>query len=192
MAEEKQYDILTTMHGSFKTTFTKKHLARKPWQPENPKHIKSNIPGTIVKVCVTEGQEVKAGDILLVFKAMKMNSNIRAAQDGKVKKIDVKEGDYHYDESDQCYPWIRVYCEGNLACGLDDWEIIRVEPYSKKRAPPNSLSDALVPFIPYDQLDKVATEFLKDHYKDALKVTPYGQPPVMVDPLVLAHLSCKT
>ena len=93
MAEEKQYDILTTMHGSFKTTFTKKHLARKPWQPENPKHIKSNIPGTSVKVCVTEGQEVKAGDILLVFKAIKMNSNIRAAQDGKVKKIDVKEGD---------------------------------------------------------------------------------------------------
>lgn len=93
MAEEKQYDILTTMHGSFKTTFTKKHLARKPWQPENPKHIKSNIPGTIVKICVAEGQEVKAGDILLVFKAMKMNSNIRAAQDGKVKKIDVKEGD---------------------------------------------------------------------------------------------------
>ena len=93
MAEEKQYDILTTMHGSFKTTFTKKHLASKPWQPENPKHIKSNIPGTFVKVCVTEGQEVKAGDILLVFKAMKMNSNIRAAQDGKVKKIDVKEGD---------------------------------------------------------------------------------------------------
>ena len=36
MAEEKQYDILTTMHGSFKTTFTKKHLARKPWQPEIP------------------------------------------------------------------------------------------------------------------------------------------------------------
>ena len=93
MAEEKQYDILTTMHGSFKTTFTKKHLARKPWQPENPKHIKSNIPGTIVKICVAEGQEVKAGDILLVFKAMKMNSNIRAAQDGKVKKSDVKEGD---------------------------------------------------------------------------------------------------
>ena len=93
MAEEKQYDILTTMLGSFKTTFTKKHLARKPWQPENPKHIKSNIPGTIVKICVAEGQEVKAGDILLVFKAMKMNSNIRAAQDGKVKKIDVKEGD---------------------------------------------------------------------------------------------------
>ena len=72
---EKQYDILETMHGCFQTTFSKKHLARKPWEPENPNHIKSNIPGTIV------------------FKAMKMNNNIRAAKDGKVLKIDVKEGD---------------------------------------------------------------------------------------------------
>lgn len=105
---------------------------------------------------------------------------------GMQLEIDVKEGDYHYDESDQCYPWIRIYCEGDLSCGLDDWEIIRVEPYSKKSAPPNSLSDALVPYIPYDQLDKVATEFLKEHYPAALKVTPYGQPPVSVDPLALA------
>ena len=51
---------------------------------------------------------------------------------GMQLEIDVKEGDYYYDESDQCYPWIRVYCEGDLACGLDDWEIIRVEPYSKR------------------------------------------------------------
>jgi acetyl/propionyl-CoA carboxylase alpha subunit len=46
-----------------------------------------------VEVCVKEGQQVKAGDILIVFKAMKMNNNIRAAKDGKVLKIDVKEGD---------------------------------------------------------------------------------------------------
>ena len=90
---EKQYDILETMHGCFQTTFSKKHLARKPWEPENPNHIKSNIPGTIVEVCVKEGQQVKAGDILIVFKAMKMNNNIRAALAGKVLKIDVKEGD---------------------------------------------------------------------------------------------------
>lgn len=101
-------------------------------------------------------------------------------------EIDVKEGDCHYDESNQCYPWIRIYCEGDLSCGLDDWEIIRVEPYSNKSAQPNSLSDALVLYIPYDQLDKVATEFLKEHYPTALKVTPYGQPPVSVDPLALA------
>ena len=41
---EKQYDILETMHGCFQTTFSKKHLARKPWEPENANDIKSNIP----------------------------------------------------------------------------------------------------------------------------------------------------
>ena len=81
--EKNHYDTLETMHGTFQTTLTKKHLARKPWEPENPKHIKSSIPGTVVKV----------GDLLIVFKAMKMNNNIKATFAGKVKKIDVKEGD---------------------------------------------------------------------------------------------------
>lgn len=48
-------------------------------------------------------------------------------------ELDVKEGDYHYDECDQCYPWIRLYCEGDLSCGLDDWEIVRVEPRTVRR-----------------------------------------------------------
>ena len=102
-------------------------------------------------------------------------------------ELGVKEGDYHYDECDQCYPWIRIYCEGDLSCGLDDWEIIRIEPYSKKSAPPNSMSDALVPYIPYEQLDKVATEFLREYFPAALKITPYGKPPVCVDPVKLAE-----
>lgn len=91
--EKKHYDTLETMHGTFRTTLTKKHLERKPWQPENPKHIKSSIPGTIVEVCVKEGQKVEAGDMLVVFKAMKMHNNIRSPFAGTVKKVDVKEGD---------------------------------------------------------------------------------------------------
>ena len=91
--EKKHYDTLETMHGTFQTTLTKKHLERKPWQPENPKHIKSSIPGTIVEVCVKEGQKVEAGDMLVVFKAMKMHNNIRATFAGTVKKVEVKEGD---------------------------------------------------------------------------------------------------
>lgn len=102
-------------------------------------------------------------------------------------EIEVHEGNYHYDETDTCYPWIRVYCEGDLSCGLEDWLIKKIKPFSKKRAPVNSLSDALVPFIPYDLLDTVATEFLKAYYPEALKVTSYGQPPVSVDPIVLAE-----
>lgn len=97
-------------------------------------------------------------------------------------ELEIQEGDYHYDEYDQCCPWIRVYCEGDLSCGLDDWKIDRIEPYDKKYAVPNSLSDALVPIIPYDQLDKAAAEFLRKFYPAALKITSYGQPPLAVDP----------
>lgn len=93
MEKKTHYDTLETMHGTFQITLTKKYLARKPWVPNNPKHIKSSIPGTIVKICVAEGQEVKAGDLLVVFRAMKMNNNIKAPFAGKIKKIDVKEGD---------------------------------------------------------------------------------------------------
>lgn len=110
-----------------------------------------------------------------------------AFETGLELELDVKEGDYHYDESDQCYPWIRIYCEGDLSCGLNDWEIKRIEPYSQKNAPANSLSDALVPYIPYDQLDKVATDFLREYYPQALKTTPYGQSPVAVAPVELAR-----
>ncbi len=91
--EEKKYDIVSTKHGDFKTTLNKKQLMRKPWQPANPKELKSFIPGTVVEICVKEGQSVKASDMLMVYKAMKMNNNIKADKDGVIKKIYVKEGD---------------------------------------------------------------------------------------------------
>ena len=30
-------------------------------------------------------------------------------------ELTVKEGDYHYDNYDQCYPWVRISCEGDLS-----------------------------------------------------------------------------
>ena len=101
-------------------------------------------------------------------------------------ELEVNIQDYHYDEDDQCYPWIRIYCEGDLACELDDWRIIKIEPYSKKNVPANSLSDALVPIIPYNQLDDAATKFLRENYPQALKITETGQPPISVDPVEVA------
>ena len=101
-------------------------------------------------------------------------------------ELTVKEGDYHYDNYDQCYPWIRVSCEGDLSDGLSTWTITHIAPYNKKSAPQNSLSDALVPYIPYDRLEAEAKAFLQEYYPEALRITPYGQPPVVVDPAVLA------
>ncbi len=54
--------------------------------------IKAPLPGTITQICVEIGQEVKAGDTLVVLEAMKMANNIEAETDGKVTAICVKTG----------------------------------------------------------------------------------------------------
>ena len=50
------------------------------------------MPGTIIDIKVTEGQAVKAGDILLILEAMKMENEIVAPSDGKVVKIHTSKG----------------------------------------------------------------------------------------------------
>lgn len=40
--------------------------------------VKAPLPGTITQICVEVGQEVKAGDTLVVLEAMKMANNIEA------------------------------------------------------------------------------------------------------------------
>jgi propionyl-CoA carboxylase alpha chain len=45
------------------------------------------MPGLVVSIAVTEGQEVKAGETLAVVEAMKMQNVLRAERDGVVKKI---------------------------------------------------------------------------------------------------------
>jgi len=49
------------------------------------------MPGLILRMMVEEGQEVKKGDSLCVLEAMKMENVLKAAGDGVVKKIVVKE-----------------------------------------------------------------------------------------------------
>ena len=54
--------------------------------------VKAPLPGTIIEIRVEVGQEVKAGDTLVVLEAMKMSNNIEAEKDGKVTAICVKPG----------------------------------------------------------------------------------------------------
>lgn len=56
------------------------------------KIIKSPMPGNVVKINVKEGDKVKKGDILVIVEAMKMENELRASGNMKVKKIFVKEG----------------------------------------------------------------------------------------------------
>lgn len=54
--------------------------------------ILSPMPGTILKTNVTEGQSVKAGDIVLILEAMKMENEIVAPCDGTIKQLLVSKG----------------------------------------------------------------------------------------------------
>ena len=55
--------------------------------------IKAPLPGTITDIRVELGQQVNAGDIVLVLEAMKMQNNIEAEATGKITSILVKPGD---------------------------------------------------------------------------------------------------
>ena len=51
------------------------------------------MPGLVVQIAVTRGQEVKAGETLAIVEAMKMENVLRAERDGMVKAVNAKEGD---------------------------------------------------------------------------------------------------
>jgi len=59
---------------------------------DGPQEIRAPMPGKIVKIRVSESQEVTQGTGLLVIEAMKMQNELRAARAGHVEKIYVAEG----------------------------------------------------------------------------------------------------
>ena len=61
--------------------------------PDLSKFLLSPMPGLLLKVSVTEGQEVKAGEELAVVEAMKMENVLRAEQDAVVSKLCAEPGD---------------------------------------------------------------------------------------------------
>lgn len=55
--------------------------------------VKSPLPGVITEIKVKVGDEVKAGDTVVVLEAMKMANNLDAEKSGKVTAVLVKEGE---------------------------------------------------------------------------------------------------
>lgn len=55
--------------------------------------VTSPMPGTILGVKVKEGDAVKAGQLVVILEAMKMENEIVAPADGVVASVAVKEGD---------------------------------------------------------------------------------------------------
>lgn len=55
--------------------------------------IKAPLPGNIMQVFVAAGDDVKRGDKLLIYEAMKMENNILADRDGTIAAVKVQVGD---------------------------------------------------------------------------------------------------
>ena len=55
--------------------------------------IKAMLPGVVTKILVKEGDEVKAGETIMIIEAMKMENEVKSPKAGTIKQIVVKEGD---------------------------------------------------------------------------------------------------
>ncbi len=88
-----KYEVFVVNTAQYYTLHTKKHLLRKKWQPLDPNEIRSFIPGTILDVYVKAGDEVAAGDKLIKYEAMKMQTIIEMPFTGIIKEVLVSTGD---------------------------------------------------------------------------------------------------
>jgi biotin carboxyl carrier protein len=77
----------------YKTKLTEKYKNRKIWKKPDPGEIYSVIPCTISALHVHEGMDIKKGDTIMEFEAMKMKNVLVSPFSGKVEKIFANEGD---------------------------------------------------------------------------------------------------
>jgi biotin carboxyl carrier protein len=56
-------------------------------------HLRAPMPGLVVAVPVTEGQEIKKGQVILILESMKMQNELKAPRDGTIGRIRVKAGE---------------------------------------------------------------------------------------------------
>ena len=91
--EKTEYDLVCTASGCYRTHLNKMYRARKPWKTPNPKQILSFMPGMVGEVKVKVGDKVRKDDVLMIFRAMKMENKILAPMTGVIKDVHVRTGE---------------------------------------------------------------------------------------------------
>jgi len=56
-------------------------------------HLRAPMPGLVVTIPVTEGQEIKKGQVILILESMKMQNELKSPRDGTIGRIRVKSGE---------------------------------------------------------------------------------------------------
>ena len=86
MVEGQRYIVKVQDERSRRLALADRNL--KP--PEGELAIKAPIPGLVVRVLVTSGQQVAEGDPLLILEAMKMENELRAPRAGVIHDVRVE------------------------------------------------------------------------------------------------------
>jgi pyruvate carboxylase len=92
-------DLIFELNGEARTITVRDQgasqgsAARAKAERGNPAHVGAPMPGKVLKVNVKPGDAVKAGAVLFVTEAMKMETNVKAKADCKVAEVRFKEGD---------------------------------------------------------------------------------------------------
>ncbi len=85
-----QGDILVEFEGAANEPAPAAPQASAPKTAPGSKTVVAPLPGTVKRITVKEGQEVKRGETVVIVEAMKMENNIAAETNGKVKAIFVR------------------------------------------------------------------------------------------------------
>lgn len=91
--KDSEYVDFVVTARKYKTLLTAKYKNRQVWKKPFVGDVFSHLPGTLLTVIVKVGQEVEAGQLLLIHEAMKMQNRIVAPISGVIKELNVKEGD---------------------------------------------------------------------------------------------------
>ena len=90
--EEKDTENFFYEGTHYQTRLTDKFRNHKPYEPEDLTKITAQIPGTMLKILVREGQYINPSRCLFILEAMKMKNKVYASVSGRVKKIHISEG----------------------------------------------------------------------------------------------------
>jgi biotin carboxyl carrier protein len=88
-----KYQVFVVNSARYMTLTTTKFNKRNKWQAADSKEIRSNIPGSVVEIFATPGQQLKAGEVILTLEAMKMYNKVEMPFNGVIKSINVAKGD---------------------------------------------------------------------------------------------------
>lgn len=63
-----------------------------PSQTTNSSELTAPLPGTVVEIFVKDGEQIEAGQVVLIIEAMKMKNSIRSTRAGKIIEVLVSAG----------------------------------------------------------------------------------------------------